>query len=157
MKRAADIVKESMDKVTGFMPWEIKTMLDSGEVALTIDVREPGEYDEMHIPGSICIPRGIIEGAADWGTRNTVPDLAGARDKKVIVVCVGGERSAMVVDVLMQMGYKDIANMKLGLRGWNDNEFPLVNSKGPVDPDAGDAYFNRPARPEQMGPNGGHH
>ncbi len=154
MKRAADIVRESMEKVQSLMPWDIKTLMDNGEIALIVDVREPWEYDEMHIPGSMCIPRGIIEGAADWGSRNTIPELASAREKKVILVCVGGERSAMAVDVLMQMGYKDIANMKLGLRGWNDNEFPLVNAKGPVDPDAGDAYFNRPARPEQMGPEG---
>jgi rhodanese-related sulfurtransferase len=156
MKRASELVKESMDRVTGHMPWEIKTLIDNGEVALLVDVREPWEYDEMHIPGSICVPRGIVEGAAEWGSRNTIPELAASRSKKVIVVCVGGERSAMAVDTLMQMGYTDIANMKLGLRGWNDNEFPLENAKGPVDADAGDIFFNRPARPEQMGPDGSH-
>lgn len=152
MKRAADIVKESMDRVSSLMPWDIKDLMDAGQVAMVIDVREPWEFDEMHIPGSVCIPRGIMEGAADWGSRNTIPELASARDKKVILVCVGGERSAMSADNLMEMGFKDVHNMKTGLRGWNDSEFPLENGNGPVDPDDADAYFNRPARPEQMGP-----
>ncbi len=152
MKRAADIVKVAMDRVSGFMPWDLKDLVDANKVDLIVDVREPYEYDEMHIPGSICVPRGIAEGAADWGSRNTLPELAGAREKKIVFVCVGGERSAMVADVLSEMGFTDVHNLKMGLRGWNDSEFPLVNGKGPVDPDDADAYFNRPAKPEQMGP-----
>ena len=153
MKRAAEIVQESMDRVNGLMPWDVKDLMDEGSVHLVVDVREPWEYDEMHIPDSLCIPRGIIEGATDWGSRNTIPELASAREKKVILVCVGGERSAMAADILQVMGYKDIYNMKTGLRGWNDSEYPLVRKDGStVDPDDGDAYFNRPARPEQMGP-----
>lgn len=153
MKSAAEIVNESMARVSSLFPWDIKDLIDEGKVDLLVDVREPAEYDEMHIPGSILVPRGIVEGAAEWGSRNTLPELAGARDKKVILVCVGGERSAMAADVLQEMGFKDVHNMKNGLRSWNDSEFPLVKTSGEeVDPDDGDAFFNRPSRPEQMGP-----
>lgn len=152
MKRAADYAREAIERTHGFMPWDLKDLYDKKQIDLIVDVREPHEYNEMHIPGSICVPRGILEGAADWGSRNTVPALASARDKKVILVCVGGERSAMAGVILAEMGYKDVHNLKMGLRGWNDSEFPLENANGPVDADIADAYFNRPATPEQMGP-----
>ncbi len=152
MKRAADIVKESMDRVEGYMPWDLKDLMDAGKIDLIVDVREPYEFEVVHMPGSICIPRGIIEGAAEWGTRNTVPVLAGAREKNVVLVCLGGERSAMAADILMVMGFQSVRNLKTGLRGWNDSEYPLINPQGPVDPDDADAVFNKPATPEQMGP-----
>lgn len=153
MKRAADFAKEAIDACPGEMPWDLKDMVDAGKVDLMVDVREPYEFEVMHVPGSICVPRGIIEGAADWGSRNTNPMLAGAREKVVVLLCVGGERSAMAGVTLMEMGFKHVFNCKMGLRSWNDSEFPLVDGEEkPVDPDDADAYFNRPARPEQMGP-----
>ncbi len=153
MKSAAEIVKESMDKVSGYMPWDLKDLMEEGKVHMIIDVREPEEYNAMHIEGSRLVPRGIIEGACEWGSRNTIPELAASRDKKVILVCLGGERSAMAADVMMDMGYTDVHNLKTGLRGWNDSDYPLVDSEGnAVDPDHADEVFNRPATPEQMGP-----
>jgi len=38
-----------------------KSALDKNDLGLIVDVREPGEYADGHIPGAINIPRGQIE------------------------------------------------------------------------------------------------
>jgi hypothetical protein len=53
------------------------------------------------------------------------------------------------------MGYRNAVSLKLGLRGWKDDDQPLVDADGnPVDPEAGDDYFTPRVAPEQMGPGG---
>jgi rhodanese-related sulfurtransferase len=42
------------------------------------------------------------------------------RDRRVVVYCASGNRSALAADTLQRMGYTDVASMRGGIRGWVD-------------------------------------
>ena len=79
---------------------------------LLLDVREPDEYEQGAIPGSIHIPRGNLES----GIENRVTD----RDQPIVVMCAGGVRSAFAADTLGQLGYTDVVSMDGGFNRWKD-------------------------------------
>jgi molybdopterin/thiamine biosynthesis adenylyltransferase len=77
-----------------------------------LDVREPDEYEQGAIPGSVHIPRGQLESNIE----NRVPD----RDAKLVVMCAGGVRSAFAVQTLEQLGYEHTVSMDGGFNKWKD-------------------------------------
>ena len=137
-----DMVAEISPQIKEYFPWDVEEKLAAGEDILFLDVRENQEYDTMHIPDSLHVPRGILETAVEWDHEETEPELVEARDAQIVVVCRSGSRSVFATHTLMQMGYGDVASLRTGLRGWNEYDMPLVDMEGnPVDPELGDKYF----------------
>jgi len=156
MKRFMDLLKECLPAIDEIFPWDLTEQAEAGEDVLIVDVREPYEFDAMHIDGSLNVPRGILESAVEWGYEETVPELVQARDRNVVVVCRSGNRSLLAAKTMRIMGYSRVVNLQTGLRGWNDYEQPLVNNEGEqVSFDDGDAYFLPRVRPDQLGPPAG--
>ncbi len=150
MKRFTELVAETAERVKELFPWDLEETLREREVIL-LDVREPYEYEAMHIAGSINVPRGVVETACEYDYEETLPELVEARDKEIIVVCRSGNRSVFVCDVMQMMGYSSVSSLKTGLRGWADYEQPMVNAKGePVSEDDADEFFAPNLRPEQL-------
>ena len=77
-----------------------------------LDVREPDEYEQGAIPGSIHIPRAQLESTIE----NRVPD----RDAQIVGRCAGGVRSAFAVQTLEQLGYANTVSMDGGFNKWKD-------------------------------------
>jgi rhodanese-related sulfurtransferase len=153
MKKFLDLVKDSLTEVRERMPWDLAARRRENPELLIIDVREPAEFDAMHIPGSINVPRGILESACDWGYEETIPELAAAREREIAVVCRSGYRSILAVHSLQLLGYHNAFSLKTGVRGWNDAEQALVDNHGKmVAPDQADVFFTPRLRPEQLGP-----
>jgi rhodanese-related sulfurtransferase len=153
MKSYQSLVDEALTRVPEIMPWDLRDRLSDTDRPLLLDVREPDEYAAMHIPGSLNVPRGILEASAEWGFDETEPRLAGARDEEIVVICRSGRRSALAARTLMELGFSRAQSLKLGVRGWNDDEGPLEDTEGnAVDPDGADEYLRVKVRPEQMGP-----
>lgn len=73
-----------------------------------IDVRQPEEYKEGHIPGAILIPLDKLE---DELTRLDI-------NKEAIVYCFAGNRSARAAAILSNYGFKKIKNLTAGIKGW---------------------------------------
>ena len=120
---------------------------------LVVDVREPYEYDAMHIEGSLSAPRGILESACEWDYEETIPELVKARDREVVVVCRSGYRSVLSAFSMKMLGFKSVVSLKTGLRGWNDFEQPMIDKDGnPVDIDDADEYFTPKLREDQLSP-----
>jgi rhodanese-related sulfurtransferase len=118
-----------------------------------LDVREPAEYAALHIPGAINVPRGILEQSCEWDFDETLPLLATGRDLDIVVICRSGYRSALVADVMREMGYTRVVSLKSGVRGWNDFDQPLVGATGkPVDGDAAEEMLGPHLRPDQRNP-----
>jgi rhodanese-related sulfurtransferase len=150
MKRFSELVAETAERVNELFPWDLEEILQKREVIL-LDVREPIEYEAMHIAGSINVPRGVLETACEYDYEETVPELVEARDKEIIVICRSGNRSVFVCDVMQQLGYRNVSSLKTGLRGWSDYEQPLVNLRGEsITEDDADAFFTPNLRPEQL-------
>jgi rhodanese-related sulfurtransferase len=78
--------------------------------AVVVDVREPEEYRQGHVPGAVNIPRGV----AEMGVPQAVPD----RTARIILYCAGGNRSALAADNLKQMGYEGVESLAGGFQGW---------------------------------------
>ena len=152
MKTFTQLVKEASENVTEVFPWDIDERFPNQDL-LIVDVREPYEYDVMHIEKSLNVPRGILETACEFNYEETVPELVSARDKHIILVCRSGNRSIFAAEVMQQLGYQHVYSLKTGLRGWADNELPLFDKDNkPVDADDAESYFQPRVRPEQLSP-----
>lgn len=153
MKRFKDLVNDVLPHIRELMPWDLKERIEINPDILLIDITEPNEYNTLHIPNAINVPRGILEAASDWGYEDTVPTLAAAREREVILICRSGNRSALAAYVLQQMGFNNITSLQTGLRGWFDYELTLHDGKGNVvNEETGDAYFSKEPRVDQLGP-----
>ena len=96
---------------------EVKKRLDRGEKLTLIDVREQSEFAQGHLPGAIHLSKGVIERDIE----KTFPDT----NKELILYCGGGFRSALAAENLQRMGYKNVASMDGGWRGWTEKKFPV--------------------------------
>ena len=154
MKTYMDFVADAAKEVAEIMPWDLEEELSEGATPLILDIREPYEFDSMHIEGSLNVPRGVLESACEWEYEETLPELVLARDKDIVVVCRSGHRSVMAGLTMKQMGYARIRSLKTGLRGWNDYEMPLVRKDGEdaVEEENADLYFTSQVREDQMKP-----
>jgi rhodanese-related sulfurtransferase len=87
---------------------QLKNMIDNNEDFQLIDVREQHEYDNANING-ILIPMGEIASRYDEISK----------DKKVIVQCRSGARSANVIGFLEQnFNYTNLYNLEGGIIAW---------------------------------------
>ncbi len=94
-----------------------KIMADGG--ALVVDVRETNEYEEEHIPGTLLYPLSFLD--ADLFPKIT--------EKKVIMVCQVGKRSAAAAKQLMAEGIADVANLEGGLVAWLEQGLETEGAK----------------------------
>lgn len=148
-----DLVAEALTRVKEIMPWDLSRTLAAGSQPLLLDVREPGEFAMLRIPGSINVPRGVLEQSCEWDYDETVPELASGREREIVVICRSGKRSVLAADVMQRMGFANVVSLKTGVRGWNDFEQPMEDAAGNViDADAGDELLAPRVKPEQRKP-----
>ena len=152
MKTFSQLVEAARANVKELFPWDLAERMKT-ETLLIVDIREPYEYEAMHIQDSLSVPRGILETACEYDFEETVPELVEARDKEVILVCRSGNRSIFAAEVLQKMGYQHVYSLQTGLRGWNEFEQPLVDKDNyPVSIDDADDYFMAKVHPDQRHP-----
>ncbi len=153
MKHFIELVRGCLTEVREIMPWDLEERRAANPELLIVDVREPYEFYAMHIPGSINVPRGILESACEWDYEETVPELVRGRDREIVVVCRSGYRSILASHVMQVLGFTRVVSLQTGLRGWKDYEQPLEDAHGQeVDLDEADTYFTPVLRPDQMRP-----
>ncbi len=153
MRNFLELIQDCLVDVPEIMPWDLVDRMAANPELLVVDVREPYEYEAMHIAGSLNVPRGILESACEWDYEETLPELVRARDRELVLVCRSGHRSVLAANSLLVLGYQEVASLKTGLRGWKDYEQPLVDGAGrPIDLDDADVYFTPRLRPEQRRP-----
>lgn len=83
-----------------------------------LDVREPDEFAGPlgHIPNAILIPLGELAARAG--------ELV--RDRPTVAVCRAGSRSAQAVNILVQAGFADVANLAGGMLRWRAEGHPIA-------------------------------
>jgi rhodanese-related sulfurtransferase len=155
MKNFLGLIGDCLGDVQEIMPWDLEERMTENPELLVVDVREPYEFDAMHIPASLSAPRGILESACEWDYEETIPELVKAREREIVVVCRSGYRSVLAAFSLQLLGYQNVVSLKTGLRGWNDYEQPLVDqAEASVDIDDADDYFTPKLREDQLSPKG---
>lgn len=80
-----------------------------------VDVREPDEWAEGHIPGAIHIPLGEIA-ARQSELQRGVP---------IVTVCRSGRRSLMAGDELLKAGFTDVSSLAGGMIAWSEAGQPI--------------------------------
>ena len=110
MSTFRDLLREAKAEIRETDPAGAESMLAEGAVLL--DVREPDEFEQGAVPGSVHIPRGNLEPNVE----NRLPE----KDAPVVVMCAGGVRSAFAAQTLQEMGYGDVVSMDGGFNRWKD-------------------------------------
>ena len=123
MRTAAEMVADAKQKVENLSVEETARELESGE-ALLVDIREPGErVKEGAIAGAMHVPRGMLEFWADPSSRYHREELT--PDRRIILHCAAGGRSALAAATLQDMGYQRVAHLDGGIRGWKEAGKPV--------------------------------
>ncbi|MBC7865824.1 MAG: rhodanese-like domain-containing protein [Bacteroidia bacterium] len=95
---------------------ELKALRESKADFQLIDVREEYEFDICNLGGEL-IPMGEVMDKAD----------SISKDKKVVVHCRSGKRSASVIQALeAQHGFTNLYNLKGGVLAWIDEVEPSM-------------------------------
>lgn len=98
-------------------PTELDALLRSGNghKPVVVDVREPWEFQQGHVPGAILISLGEL--ATRLGELDPEHPIA--------VICASGSRSQSAAALLGQKGFKTIYNILGGTLGWRQSRLPL--------------------------------
>ncbi|GAB4594594.1 adenylyltransferase/sulfurtransferase MoeZ [Mycobacterium avium subsp. hominissuis] len=103
----------STDAATGeaaITPRQLRELLDSGAKLALIDVREPVEFDIVHLDGAQLIPQSSI---------NSGEGLAKLpADRMPVLYCKTGVRSAQALAVVRQAGFSDAVHLQGGIVAW---------------------------------------
>lgn len=87
--------------------------------AFILDVREPSEWVQGHIPGATLIPLGDLSNRT-----NEFP-----RDQEIVVVCRSGNRSAQGRDLLLKAGFTQVTSMAGGMNQWISEGYAIVTGE----------------------------
>ena len=93
---------------------EAAKLVQNGSV--TLDVREPEEFEQGALVGATHIPRGQLESHIE----NRIPN----RDVPIVAYCAAGTRSAFVAKTLKDLGYTDVVSMDGGFTKWKSEGRP---------------------------------
>jgi len=94
---------------------ELKEELEQGKEPVLVDVREPHEWEIVHLDGARLIPLGQLP--------SRLGELDGHAD--IVTICHRGARSLRALEILRAAGFGHVRSLKGGIDGWaaeNDSE-----------------------------------
>ena len=98
--------------------------LQSLDAAILIDLRDVRELQKLGtVANSFHAPRGMLEFWADPNSPYHKPIFR--TDKKLILFCASGLRSALAVRTLQEMGMKNVIDMEGGFTEWRMQDLPV--------------------------------
>ena len=107
-----DLLSQTKAQIREITPADADVRRDTEPDTVFLDVREPDEFEQGAIPGSVYIPRGHLEAQVE----SRIPH----HDTPVVVFCAGGVRSAFAAKTLAELGYTDVVSMSGGFNQWKD-------------------------------------
>lgn len=116
-------VADARARIEGLSNEQLEQERGTGD-ALLVDVRDVRErWREGSIPGARSVPRGMLEFWAD-------PEADYYKEfmdpqRRTIVFCAAGQRSALAADTLERLGYKDVAHLAGGFDAWKADGMPV--------------------------------
>ena len=120
MANFRELLKKTKSEITEVSTEQAENLL--AEDWTLLDVREPDEFEQGAISGSVHIPRGNLETSIEARLPN--------KETKIVAMCAGGARSAFAAKTLQEMDYKNVVSMDGGFNQWKDEsrkwEIPAV-------------------------------
>ena len=122
---AAGLVAEAREKIREVAP---RAFAEHRRDEVLIDVREPAEFETGHIPGSINIPRGVLEFQVDAhpAVANATDPALAHRERPLVRYCRTGGRAALAADNLQKLGFADVRSIAGGIEAWRESGLPVV-------------------------------
>ncbi len=77
---------------------------------LLLDVRTQSEYNRGYIKGAVLIPLQELQARAG--------ELEQYQNQPILIYCATGNRSTTASKILLDQGYKDVMNLRMGIMGW---------------------------------------
>ena len=111
------LVEDAKSRIREVTVDDVKRDREANADLVLVDTREESEWAAGHAAGAIHLGKGIIE-------RDVEKTIQGA-DKKIVLYCGGGYRSALAADTLQRMGYTNVFSMAGGWRAWNGGDMPV--------------------------------
>ncbi len=122
-RSAAEMVAEAKGRVQNLSPEQVAAEIDRGDVTL-VDIREDDERVQSGaIPGAVRAPRGMLEFWADPTSSYHREEFS--PDRRTILYCASGGRSALAADTLQGMGYGNVAHLDGGIEAWKEGGNPV--------------------------------
>lgn len=126
MPTAAEMVAAAKQRVENLSVEETARELEQGD-ALLVDVREPGERAENgSIPGAVEAPRGMLEFWADPANPYHRDEFQ--PDRRIVLHCASGGRSALAAATLQELGYQRVAHLDGGMKAWKEAGKPVQDA-----------------------------
>jgi rhodanese-related sulfurtransferase len=121
-----DLVAEALRHVEEMAPEEALGLLERADRGgwHFVDVREGDEFAAGRIPGARHYPRGFLEVRADLAHAKRDPWLED-RERKLVLYCGGGNRSALAAHALKRMGFVAVVSLAEGWSGWAKRGYPV--------------------------------
>ncbi len=114
MKTYRDLVAAARVAITEISPEAAWAQRAQG--ATVVDVREAGEHVTGAVPGSLLIPRGVLE--------SDLPGRISELSHPILLLCAAGNRSALAAQSLEGMGYTAVASIAGGMARWKAAGLP---------------------------------
>lgn len=86
---------------------------------LVVDVREPHEYEAVHIDGALLAPLGQVEKDLEKVDKN----------REIVLVCRSGRRSGIAYERLEARGFTNLRNLTGGMIAWEKGGHPVAKKK----------------------------
>jgi rhodanese-related sulfurtransferase len=117
IKSIFSVVDALKAQLTNLSIEELKREMRTRSNLLLVDIREIQETIDLGtIPGAVHAPRGMLEFWADPASPYYRDYFT--EDKRIVVFCAGGGRSALATKALIDMGFTDVAHLEAGFTGW---------------------------------------
>lgn len=118
IKEIFAVVEQVKAQIENLSVAQLKAELAAPNLLLA-DIREIQERVDLGtIPGSKHVPRGMLEFWADPSSpyyRDWFDE-----DKRIVLFCAGGGRSALAAKALEEMGFANVAHLEPGFTGWQE-------------------------------------
>ncbi|MCK9250265.1 MAG: molybdopterin-synthase adenylyltransferase MoeB [Solirubrobacteraceae bacterium] len=113
----AEFVRQIKGQVDEVDPAQVQEVLWDPDTVI-VDVRESDEVSAGKLPGAVHVARGFLESRIDGAV--------GDRDKRVILYCASGNRSALAARTLKEdLGYDRVESMTGGYTLWKDRGYEV--------------------------------
>jgi rhodanese-related sulfurtransferase len=121
-----DLIAAAKTRIREIQPAELLELQQFG--CPVVDVREPEEFAEGHIPGAVNIPRGLLEFEVDGhpAVRYETAEALAHRERPVVLYCLSGGRSALAAEALLRLGFVNPMSLDHGILGWEDAGQPVA-------------------------------
>jgi rhodanese-related sulfurtransferase len=119
-ERFLRIVDQAKARIREVSVQEVRSDTERGVDFVLVDTREDSEWSRGHAAGAMHLGKGVIERDIEA----KIPEL----DRRIVLYCGGGYRSALAADALQQMGYTNVFSLAGGWRAWNEANMPVENA-----------------------------